>query len=491
MSKPASLTVTDTEFGDQEAETLANLGLQRGSDGLISWRPDSKDHPRNWTSARKIFDTTVIIFLELFVTVVSTAGASAAHAAQPEYGIDNVSSILAFTFINRQPLHPALSEPIGRRTPNLISCGIFSLFSLLTGTVPHFAAVWTGRFVTGVTSAVPAVVTAGSIHDMFGGAQHVWLVVVWNAGSTAGLCLGPVYGAYVASACGGWRWGFHCSAIVTAVYFLCLLGVRESRPSRILKGKMEVLRRASGGGSGTGNLDWFNPDHAADVRALVRLVVVQPLRLPGTELIVVMVTTISAVSWGIIYLFTESLPDVCMPMSAGFTRTSSSLAFLAFLPGVVLSLLPRFEGKIMGFAIAAPALAVGLMWYAWTIPPAAAQVHWPVPTAALVPVGFAVSEMAYTLSAYLTDAYQLYAASAFCGLAFVRALVSGVMPLVGQQMYPGLGANIAGTIVACFALVFCLAPWVIFRYGKTLREKEPFRQTQFGEPSQESGSVAD
>ena len=128
----------------------------------------------------------------------------------------------------------------------------------------------------------------------------------------------------------------------------------------------------------------------------------------------------------------------------------------------------------MGFAIAAPALAIGLMWFAWTVPPAAHKVHWLVPTAALVPVGFAVNEMAYTLSAYLTDAYLLYAASAFCGLAFVRALVSGLMPLVAQQMYPALGANIAGTVVACFALVFCLAPWVFFRYGQVLREKSPF-----------------
>jgi len=131
------------------------------------------------------------------------------------------------------------------------------------------------------------------------------------------------------------------------------------------------------------------------------------------------------------------------------------------------------EDKISGFALAAPALAVGLMWFTWTVPPHT-QLHWMVPAAALVPIGFAVNEMAYTLAAYLTDAYLLYAASAFCGLAFVRALVSGMMPFVAQQMYPALGANIAGTIVACAALVFCLAPFVFFRYGRVLREKSPF-----------------
>ena len=96
------------------------------------------------------------------------------------------------------------------------------------------------------------------------------------------------------------------------------------------------------------NLDWFNPDHSPDFRSLVRLAVVQPLKLLGTEPIVVMVTTISAVSWGIIYLSTESLPEIYMSLSANFTSTTSSLAFLAFLPGIALSFLPRlWDSKIV------------------------------------------------------------------------------------------------------------------------------------------------
>jgi hypothetical protein len=76
MSKPGSISGAETETGGQELEQLTSLGLQRNSDGLICWLPDSKDHPRNWSAARKTFDTTVIIFLEFFVTVVSTAGVS-------------------------------------------------------------------------------------------------------------------------------------------------------------------------------------------------------------------------------------------------------------------------------------------------------------------------------------------------------------------------------------------------------------------------------
>jgi hypothetical protein len=80
MSKLAISAVSEeAKAVDPEPELLADLGLERRSDGLISWQSDSKDHPRNWTAGRKAFDTTVIIFLEFFVTVVSTAGVSTTY----------------------------------------------------------------------------------------------------------------------------------------------------------------------------------------------------------------------------------------------------------------------------------------------------------------------------------------------------------------------------------------------------------------------------
>jgi len=128
----------------------------------------------------------------------------------------------------------------------------------------------------------------------------------------------------------------------------------------------------------------------------------------------------------------------------------------------------------MGFVFAAPALVVGLAWFAWTVPPMVSNIHWIIPTLALVPVGFAVNEIAYTLSGYLADSYLLYSASAFSGLAFVRAIISGLMPLISHVMYERLNANIAGSILAGVSAIFCIAPWVFVRYSKRLRQRSPF-----------------
>jgi hypothetical protein len=97
-----------------------------------------------------------------------------------------------------------------------------------------------------------------------------------------------------------------------------------------------------------------------------------------------------------------------------------------------------------------------------------------VPTGGLVLIGFAVNELAYILSGYLSDSYLLYSASAFAGLAFVRAVVSGVAPLAAHELYGALGANAAGSVLTGVAVAFCAVPWVFFKYSRRMRERSPF-----------------
>lgn len=52
--------------------------------------------------------------------------------------------------------------------------------------------------------------------------------------------------------------------------------------------------------------------------------------------------------------------------------------------------------------------------------------------------------------------------------------MSGALPLFANQMYDGLGANKATTILASLATLFCVTPVLFLKYGQGIREKSSF-----------------
>ncbi|KAJ5215079.1 hypothetical protein N7468_010758 [Penicillium chermesinum] len=109
--------------------------------------------------------------------------------------------------------------------------------------------------------------------------------------------------------------------------------------------------------------------------------------------------------YGMVYLFTESFTVVYSDF--GVNSRATSLRFVAVLLGTLLSGVVRFwdhhklnarqksgqrpepEDKIVGFAIAAPALAAGVWTPGWTVP---SLVHWIGSMFSLVLVRIAASD---------------------------------------------------------------------------------------------------
>ncbi|KAH7040976.1 major facilitator superfamily transporter [Microdochium trichocladiopsis] len=489
MAKAAVTRIN--EAVDNDSQVLASFGLCRDGNGLICWTTDSHDHPRKWNARTKIYTISLIILLELFTTVISTTGAAVAHEAGPSYGLGEMQALVAFVSMYQFGqavggyLIPPVSELAGRWWPYFLSTMVFSAFCLVIPLGNHVAAVYAGRFATGLASAVPSVVIAGSIEDLFNSRERVWAVICWNSMTTIALCLGPIYAAHIIPSA-GWQWVYYSASICTLVMSLALLLMKESRPSVILGRKIRVLRKTTT----LADLRWTNADLAQDWRAWGRLVLVRPMHILMTEPLVMLVAITSGLSWSVVYLFTESVVRVYSSMGLG--DSESSLAFLSLAAGVLVTLAPRFadtrrieslqaagkhiepEDKMQGFAYAAPALTGGLVWFAWSVPPAAVGVHWVVPTLSLVPIGYAVNETAHALSGFLADSYVLYSASVFSGLALARAVISGVMPLVAHELYVRLDANQAGSVIAALSLVFAAAAVVFLRCSKALRRRSPF-----------------
>ncbi|KAL4804174.1 major facilitator superfamily domain-containing protein [Aspergillus unguis] len=468
----------------------ARWGLRKSGPKTLDWDPKHKDYPRNWPVQRKVYDDLVIMFWEMYTAVLGTTGASAAEEAMTEYGLSRVVMLVGFQFMYGigqaigGVVMPPFSEALGRRVSYLISAGTYVVGAILTGVVPSSAGVFIGRFISGYSSAVPEIVLAGSIEDQYGRHPRIWFLWLWNCCTMTGLAVGPIYGSYISDAI-GWRWIYHTAAITSAVVFVLLLLVRESRPTTLLARQFESMKAAVG----EVDADINNHDRIGNIHELLQTIVIRPTRLGVTEPIIILVSILSASSWGMLYLFTESFSVVYG--SFGWSSRATSLPFIAILPGIAANGLVRLwdhcrviqrekqgqqpvpEDKIGGFVLAAPALAIGLWIFGWTVPPFV-HVHWIGSTFGVALIGFAATEFSYTLSGYIADAYTVYAGSAMAALAVLRGLASAGMPLFAYPMYSGLGSNVASSIIAAVATVYCITPYIFLKYGQQLREKSSF-----------------
>jgi MFS family permease len=92
---------------------------------------------------------------------------------------------------------PPYSECFGRRTLYLLSTIGYCAFSIVVATVPSLPLVMVARFICGFLSAIPTIVVAGSMEDMYNMRARVWMIFVWVTTGNMGIILGPIFSTYV------------------------------------------------------------------------------------------------------------------------------------------------------------------------------------------------------------------------------------------------------------------------------------------------------
>lgn len=199
-----SIEVVRKEGSIVELEAcLAEHGLVINQDGFVRWSNDNPKHPRNWSPKAKTFNTVVILLLEFITSAVGTAGTSAAQEMQIDFNLDLSLSIfcLTSTYLIGQGIggifFPPYSEIFGRKALYILSTIAYTVFSVITASVKSLPAVIIARLFSGLASAIPTIVVAGSIEDVFNMQARVWMIFVWAVVGNAAVCVGPIYSSYV------------------------------------------------------------------------------------------------------------------------------------------------------------------------------------------------------------------------------------------------------------------------------------------------------
>jgi hypothetical protein len=79
------------------------------------------------------------------------------------------------------------------------------------------------------------------------------------------------------------------------------------------------------------------------------------------------------------------------------------------------------------------------------------------------------------LQTYMIDSFPQYAASAIAGMTCMRSLFGALLPLAGPSMYETMGLGWGNSMLGFIAVAFIPVPALLFKYGKTLREKYPIK----------------
>lgn len=228
-------------------------------------------------------------------------------------------------------------------------------------------------------------------------------------------------------------------------------------------------------------------------RQMMTVTLMRPLHMIFHEAIVLLTCLYLSIVYSIFYLFFEAYPIIF----EGLYHMNTGVAGLAFLPvilGLVIALgiflwwdsfLERAKKANAHWAsieeyrrlplacLGGPLYVISLFWLGWSSSP---HVHWIVPMLAGVPFGIGFVLIFMALLNYITDAYEVYAASAMSATSFSRSIFGAVLPLAAAPMYRSLGVAWASSLLGFLSLAMCIIPFAFIKYGDRIRENSRFCQ---------------
>ncbi|TXT09008.1 hypothetical protein VHUM_02482 [Vanrija humicola] len=464
---------------------------------LVDFLPGEAANPYNWSSAYRWGVTAVVAVSTLCIAFCSSAYASTLGDVERRFHVSTEVGIVGLSLyvlgFGVGPLIWApLSEIYGRTAAFVLSYPLFCVFNLVCAVSQNIETLLIARLLAGTFGSSPITNAGAQISDMWASHERALATTLFSLAPFLGPVFGPIVGGFVAEF-KGFRWVYWVQFFFSlTMLILTIFLVPETYAPTLLRRKAKRLQKEADD-AGTGEHFIAKYDKVKRTRADVfKINMRRPFQLAVREVIVFSLGIYGAIVYATLYLFFAVFPIV-FRQYRGWSLGVSGLAFIGMGIGLVIGncLTPLFtkyynravanaasrgekvapEARLIGACVGAVLLPVGLFWFAWTSTP---NVHWIVPIIASVPFGAGFLLIFSSMTLYLIDAYELYAASALASAAVLRAVFAAVFPLFTTYMYKNLGLHWAGTLVAFLSLSCTPMPFLFHRYGAILRRNSKY-----------------
>ncbi|KAM0815798.1 putative Major facilitator superfamily transporter [Seiridium cardinale] len=477
---------------------------------VISWADKDVENPYNWprvmcfySSARSKLTAAQskklpVVISSMILVVNSTMGSSLPSMAIPfimdEWGIaEQEQKVLPIsTYLIGYVFGPLmwgpLSEQFGRRILALLTFALFSAFTLGCALSPNWPALLILRFLTGAVASSPIAIVAGQLADIYDDPVARGRAFAWFMAMTVfGPLLAPIISGFCSTSI-GWRWTFWVALVYAGFSLIVVIWiVPETYGPKLLTSRARKLRKS------TGNPNIYSAAELENrnMGTVIARVLTRPIRMLISELIVTSTCMYLALCYAIFYMSFQAFPLIFQQLY-GLSPGVTGLCFLPVGVGALLSLpvFYAYDGylrraqeqkkpwsrqeeyrRVPLACIGGPLFVVALLWLGWS---SRSNVSFVAPLLAGIPFGMGFMLIFMALLNYLTDAYEIFAASANAAAGATRSLMAVVLPFATTPMFQRLGIGGACSLLAGLSFLMCFIPFIFLWKGEKIRARSKF-----------------
>ncbi|SCO88538.1 related to fluconazole resistance protein (FLU1) [Fusarium oxysporum] len=486
----------EEEAADRGLGALHNIRSRtrsRTNEVLVTWEVDDPENPVNWSDTKK----KIVVLCTSVLVINSTMGSALPSMAIPDitkdFGITSEEqsvlpiSVYLIGYVLGPVVWGPLSEHYGRRDLSLVTFCLFTIFTMACALAPTWPALLVFRFFCGAFASSPIAIVAGILADVYndprtrGRAFAIFMVC-----TTGGPILSPILSGFAGPNI-GWRWVFWIALIIAGFTLVLIIFLPETYGPILLSRRARKLRKQDPSSRAIAPRDL----ETTDLRQLLTVVLTRPLRMIISEPIVTTSCAYLALVYSIFYMSFQAFPIIFQDVY-GLSPGVTGLAYLPIFGGAALTLpifwtwdntlaraternapwVQREEYRRLPLAcLGGPLFVVSLFWLGWS---ARAEISFAAPMLAGVLFGMGFMLIFMAILNYLTDAYEIFAASANAASSTTRSLFAVVLPLATNPMFRQLHINGACSLLGGLSALMCFIPFVFIWKGPSIRSRSKF-----------------